>query len=49
MQFVYKANEKQITNRTESHILTYRTSGGDDTLDTKNRFPKARSEGEPTK
>jgi len=33
--------KKQIASRSESHNVTYRTSGGDDVLDTNNRFPKA--------
>jgi hypothetical protein len=50
MQFVHKANEKQIAGLTESHNVTYRTSGGDDVLDTNNRFPKASlKENQPNK
>lgn len=41
MQFVHKANEKEFASRSESHNVTYRTSGGDVVLDKNNRFPKA--------
>jgi hypothetical protein len=45
MQFVHKANEKQIASRSESHNVTYRTSGTDDIMDRNNRFPKTSLKG----